>query len=292
VSEPNDIPPPVIDTPQPPVLAEPPTLHERILLVTVALTLAGVCWLISSSQGAEAGHIPWRSGSLLRAVTTLMALNFEYPTPRGVEVKWLIQSLGAAVGLLVATTAWYVRRQDQNYIEATPTTDTRPADGPRGLRHRPPWDLAQLLLLGFTGWMFLSAVWSPWPEAARGEGVRQLIFVVWAVALGRTLGRRGVRQSAMIMVVVLAFTAVIGIWYYYERNPQQRLKFPIGNPIFMAACLLPGITLILWAGWAAIVHRIRTAAPVTAGPAWRPWLLAVGGVIALVVLLKALQLTD
>ena len=291
---------PNTDRPEAPKADRPQSLHERAMIAIVIVTLAGCCWLLCPPPGAEEGHIPWRPGSALRALTTLMALNFEYPTHRGTDVKWLIQGFGAAAALLVAAAAWYVRHRPANGDDepdgaAIPTqagsaeTDVRPWWRAR------PWDLAQVSLVAFTGWMMLSALWSPWPQAALGEGVRQLIVTIWAVALGRTLMRSSVRQASAGMAAVLAITAVIGLWYYFERNPQQRLKFPIGNPIFMAACLLPGITVTLGAGLGLLAHHLR---PVPAGdnppklsspPMWA-W--AIGGAAALAAMSWALKLTD
>jgi len=45
------------------------------------------------------------------------------------------------------------------------------------------------------------------------------------------------------MVVVLTVASAVGLWHHYERSPVLRLEFPIGNPLFMAACLVPGILL-------------------------------------------------
>src|SRR6185503_13169590 len=102
---------------------------------------------------------------------------------------------------------------------------------------------AQITLVLVPCWAMLSALWAPWPQVAVSEGIRQLIFMLWAIALGRSLTRQGACKAAEILFLALAVTAVIGVWYYFERNPGQRLKFPIGNPIFLAACLLPGIIL-------------------------------------------------
>lgn len=233
--------------------AEPKSFHSLIMVWLVVVTIAGCCWLISSDQGGDGQevHKAWRPGSVLRAITTVMALNFEYPTRRGSEVKWLVQGLGAAAALLVAVTAWYVRRrprEEEAADEAAPVEPGTAKPGALGLRNRPAWDLAALALMALTGWMLLSTLWSPWWQMSLGEGVRQAIFTVWAVALGRTLTGRGVRQVAVGLVAVLAVTAAIGVWYHFERYPTERLKFPIGNPIFLASCLLPGIAIIF--GWA------------------------------------------
>jgi len=234
--------------------------HEHVLLGVLTVTLAACCWLISAGPGVEEGHQPWRTGSVLRVLTNLMALDFQYPTSRGTEIKWLIQGLGAAAALLVGAAAWYANtRQD---AEETDELSPLPGagQGDSGSRRGPsltPAGVAQLALVVFAAWAMLSARWAPWPEVAFGEGVRQLIMTIWAIALGQTLSRRGARKAAAALAAVLAITAVLGIWYRLERNPYQRLKFPIGNPIFLAACLLPGITLSVSGLLAALSGLLR-----------------------------------
>ena len=273
--------------------------YERLMVVVFVATLAATCWLISSGPGVEAGHIPWRPGSILRAITGLMALDFQYPTLRGVEVKWLVQGLGAAFALMAGMAGWFLasRQAETDRAELSPTEITE-----RNLAVTPdkltPANVAQGALLLFAGWTILSGLWSPWPTAALGEGLRQLTLAIWAIALGRTLGRRAVGQAAASMAVVLAVTAGIGIWYFFERNPYQRLKFPIGNPIFMATCLLPGITLVI-GGILGTVSRWWTGSELGAGVStelarWGrvDWAKAAAAVVGLFALCWALKLTD
>ncbi len=221
------------------------TAFDRVMLIIVAGTLAGTCLLISASEGTEPGQVPWRPGSILRIVTALMNLNHQYPTPRGVEVKWLVQGVGAAAALLAAVMGWFLGRGLR-----IADCELRIADSEkrqsfvRGFFSA--MDLttaAQAAFVLFAVWMMLSALWAPWPGAALGEGMRQAIVTVWAIALGRSLSRAAARRAAEILLAILAVTAALGVWYYFERNPGQRLKFPIGNPLFLCACLLPGFTL-------------------------------------------------
>lgn len=278
--------------------AEGRSLHDRIMVWIVILTIAGCCWLISGQQRAEAGHKPWRPGSVLRTVTTLMALNFEYPTRSGAEVKWLIQGLGAAAAMLVAAAAWHVRRRPRDEGDDLahsagdqPALQGETTQGPRRSGW-PAWQLAQFALLALTAWMALSALWSPWSEASFGEAVRQLIFTVWAIALGGTLIGRGVRQASVGLVTVLVLTAAVGIWYYFERNPSQRLKFPIGNPIFMASCLIPGVAVLLGLALGAAAQCRRRVVGPACDSRSRRWLAWMAGVVGLVALLWTLWLTD
>jgi len=229
------------------------------MLVALGITIAACCWLISAGPGVEDGSQPWQPGSMLRVLTTLMALDFEYPTPRGTEVKWLIQGLGAAAALLVGVAAWFAstRRNDEETGELLQQSelDGSQADSHNGPRLEPA-GMAQLAFLAFAAWAMISSKWAPWPELAIGEGLRQLIVIVWAIAIGRTLTRRGAKSAALTLAGILAITAVVGIWYRIERNPVQRLKFPIGNPLFLASCLLPGITLAFSWLVAAVVRTV------------------------------------
>ena len=224
------------------VQSRPLLTHERVMIVVLAITLAATCWLISAGRGTEEGHRAWRAGSALRIVTNLMALDFEYPTRRGSEIKWLTAGVGSAAAILVAGVVCYRRtRRDDDEIflsqqASFPEADDAPITNKLKIG---PAETAQLALVVYTGWMLASAMWARWPEAALGEAMRQLIFTVWAIALGRTLSRRSAPVACRVLAGVLVLTAIVGIWYYIERNPFQRLKFPIGNPIFLAACLIP-----------------------------------------------------
>jgi O-antigen ligase len=246
---------------------------ELVMLVVVGLTLAGNCLLVSAGEGVEAGHQAWRPGSVLRVVTELMTLNHQYPTARGVEIKWFIQGLGAAAALVVACAAWFLRsRREQEEVGPWPVAPSKKG----AMAALSPTAGAQMAMTLFALWCVASAFWSPWPAGSFGEGLRELMTVVYAIAIGRTLSRAAAARAAQVLLGVLAVTAVIGIWYHYERNPVQRLKFPIGNPLFLAACLLPGVTLGLGAIAAAIVGAISRAdeAQATREPSWR-W----GGIV-------------
>ncbi|UCD29087.1 MAG: O-antigen ligase family protein [Planctomycetota bacterium] len=279
------------------------TTLERVMIAIVAVTLVSSCLLISSVEGMEAGHQPWKPGSILRIITELMSFNYNYPTPRGVEIKWLIQGLGAAAALLAGAVAWYLRVRGQE--QELSLSSGKSYFGQTGEVKRLGIDFsaakaAQLTLVLFALWSLLSVLWSPWPTAAFGEGLRQLMVTVWAVVLGRTLGRKGARGAAGTMLIVLVITAILGIWYYYERNPYQRLKFPIGNPIFLAACLLPGLMLAFCTLIGAVQGMFSSvggwglpADPLRPRPkgVWYSWWLIIGAAVALMILLWAFKLS-
>ncbi|MEP0841261.1 MAG: O-antigen ligase family protein [Phycisphaerae bacterium] len=264
---------------------------ERVVTVIAVAGLAASCWLISSGGGrSEEGAIPWRPGSLLQMLTQMMALNFEHPTARGYEVKWLTQGLAGMAGLLAGVIGWFVsaRRAESAAEEAGRPRRvwTLRQRGELLFSSLTPTNSAQMAFLLFAGWSFLSAWWSPWPAGSAGEAFRQLIPIVFAIVLGRTLSPRGARAASALIAGVLALTAVIALWYYYERNPVQRLKFPIGNPIFLGAVMLPGVVLPLafLASAAVGAMRAKPAAAATATATLEPpsearqgwWLVAAG----------------
>lgn len=305
--------------PQPPIKAPANVAAEgysrqmkldRIMIVIVTLTVATTCFLISSSEGTEVGHQPWSQGSILQLLAELMAMNYQYPTARGVEIKWLTHGLGAAVALLVAAAAWFLatRREDESFVATTASPPNRKIRSPDGHPRSTlasalsPATAAQIVMVLFAGWMMLSALWAPWPAAALGEGIRQLMITLWAIALARTLSQRGVRNVATALVIVLTLMAGVGIWYYIERNPFQRLKFPIGNPIFLAACLLPGITLSIAALLNCLIDPFgkqpssKNATAKTTGTqndsTFHPYRVYIAAAVALVILFWAWRLTE
>lgn len=211
---------------------------DRLLIFVLVLTVAATCLLISADDTrTKMGTVAWSPNSALRVVVELMAMGYEYPTRSGGEIKWLAQHLGAVVMAAVVAVAWFVRSRRDEEDEPSAASSERTSSWSRIT----PVDAAQLAMLGFVGWATLSSLWSDWPAASLGEGVRLSLWVAWAIALGRALSHRGTLLGAAWLTGVLAVTAAIGIWYHIERNPVMRLGFPIGNPIFFAACLLPGL---------------------------------------------------
>ncbi len=284
-----DIPTPALT----PLRAAPPVTRadlsrDRILLWIMGIAIAAVCLLISAGGTiSEAGSRPWKPTSLLHPVTEVMSLFHVYPTPDGTEVKWLAQGLAAAAILAAVTLLWYGRAKE---LEDQGFPAGEAPGGIARLRGALTAETsAQIALALFSGWAVLSMLWAPWREAALGEGIRQLLLAAWAIALGRSLSRPAVRRACALFAILLAVTAVLGIWYRIERNPQERLKFPIGNPLFLAACLIPGI--MLGVSWLGTV--LWEPAKKDTGRSDRRWLLTVAGwSIAVVAMLWAMQLTD
>lgn len=275
---------------------------DRVMLAIIAVSLAACCLLLSAAQGAKAGMRPWSADSVLRVVVQLLNFDHQYPTYRGIGIKWLVQGLATAAALCAAVWIWTAKRQcdddlrEFNFAAAPPhTPDARPIF----LNTLSLAGAAQVAMLLFAGWAMLSSQWSPWPEGSLGGGLRHLFMVLWAIALGHSLSRAAARQAAALLVLVLALTAALGLWYYYVRNPLLRLEFPIGNPIFFAACMLPAILLALAAlanGVESLLSHRRSptaAANRVPGPSpLRILLVMLAAGLALAVILWAFVLTD
>ncbi len=274
------------------------SVFDRVLIAIIAVTLAAVCLLISAAHGTKTGYQSWGLDSVLRSVTELLNFNYRYPTSGGADIKWLAHGLGVVAAVLAAAVMWFARSRSggADLSEAAPEAVPKPTR-----RDIPPILAAQAILVLYALWAVLSAAWSPWGEASFGEGLRQVIWAMWALVLGRGLSRRGVRGAAVALASVLVVTAGLGLWYRYVRSPFMRLEFPIGNPLFMAACLLAGLLiagLVLFGIIAEMMDRSRSrkVAPAeTAGEVTRDmggWWLAIGALVAVVVMAWAFWLTE
>lgn len=268
---------------------------DRVMIAIVAVSLAGSCLLISAAQGTKQGYESWRPNSLLKIVTDLLNFNFQYPTLRGVEVKWLVHGLGAVAVILALCIAFYQRSKKRAQEE--------------GWQYRPPvqqplfkrWSAltplaaAMLSLAAYTVWSMLSALWSPYASGSLYEGLWRLFYLAWALGLGLTLTRRGGRQATIFMVIVLVVTAAMGIWYRYERSPELRLEFPIGNPLFLAACLIPGMLLSMgWVGQSlgVLIYGKNSGEQGGGDNAGKAVLRLIGGLLCLAVIGWAFWMTD
>ena len=79
---------------------------------------------------------------------------------------------------------------------------------------------------------------------------------LWALALGLGLNRSGARKAGYALAVAGVATAVVAVLYRIERNPTLRASHPIGNPLFLAACLIPGLVITLTAGWSGAADAV------------------------------------
>jgi O-antigen ligase/tetratricopeptide (TPR) repeat protein len=272
--------------------------HHVVLLFLLALVLAGNSFLTSSGHGQGEGAIPWSPDSLLQPLTEALNLRYAFPTPLGVEIKSWVFGAGTAALMIVAVIGWYVicaradRQQGLAEVSAEAQAPAAP-DSPEGASDKskilaanmPALAGAQLMFGILVAYSFLSANWSVAWDISLGGSVVLACQFAWAVALGRGLSPRAARVGARILVAVMVLTAGLAIWYFYERNPNFRAKYPLGNPLFLAVVLLPAILL----GICEIGGHVHAMLRRRARP--RVWISIVGGLIALVALVWCLTLT-
>jgi len=262
-------------TPPQVVAADAPADRWRSRLSLAALTLAlallAATYLLMSPPpgGAYPGASPWRPGSPLRGIVDLMALRGAAATARGVEIKdFAFQLASAAALLLLALRAC---------VSGLLPPEHHTAKG--------AWFYAQAFLSLWVVAALTSAAWSQDAAAALGQGAIYGLALAWAVALSWCLESRDVPRLLAGYVVVAALGAALSIWYFYERNPEHRPGFPIGNPNSLAACTLPAllIAVSLLAGrvWNAATRRT-----------FEGWPAALAAAAALVPLLWCFGLTD
>ncbi len=225
--------------PRPPAPVTPAATPGAALFIVGLALLAATFFLLSPPPGATyPGAVPWRPLSLLRELTTLLSLHGLAASVRGVEIKELALHLAAAVGLALA--GWYA--------------------GCGGAARRTRAGLlASIAQLCLGGWVLLSlasAAWSGQPDLARGQALLYALSFAWAVAVAAVLPGPLVRPLLVGYVGIASAGAALGIWYFFERNPNHRLGFPIGNPTVLAATLLPAI---LYCG-TVVVTSLRSAA--------------------------------
>lgn len=234
--------------------APPSPATHVVMVVVVIAVLLGNNFLTSSGEGQIDGSVPWSETSVLRPVAELLNLSFQFATPTGSEVKELIFGVGAAIAILVGVIAFFGRSHD----EGLPTPATEPTGKPSAEPGSPPpgtWKRiaalnltklhgAQVLMGIAVVWSFQSINWSQHAKLyALGGSVVMATAFLWSLGVSLGLDRRTARIATVALVWVSVLTALMAIWYFYERNPNQRAKYPIGNPLFLTAVLIPATLL-------------------------------------------------
>lgn len=265
-----------------------------VLLAVILLALAGCCLLTSAGKPAVLpdGAVEWHPDSLLLALVEILDLQYAQPTPNGVAIKGLVHGAASGVALLIAALgliAWARAETQHSAIdtvyEAAPAASLS-SGGPQPLARRQlnPVRTAQGLWLAFLLWSFASVYWSDAPAYAHGGACLIAIQSFWAFALAFGLNRRAAVLAGHLLVAVLTATAALAIAYHAQRNPTLRASYPVGNPIFLASCLLPGIVV-------ALVTLVMGAVGAVRGAAKRGLLSASFAAAALVLLVWAFWLT-
>ncbi len=225
-------------------------LHVVVVCIGCA-TLAASCLLTSGPHRSilHDGAVEWGPDSALRAVVTVLNLDFSQTTAKGIAVKALSLGLGTSLALFALACSLGLRSHsgdeqstdDITTEEAAGTDTSHQAQG--GKKHIPILAAAQLLMVAFLGFSSLSSLWSDTPSIALGASVLLGIQLAWSYALGFGLNRKAGGAAAVGLVAVLTLTAIMAIAYYAERNSTLRASYPLGNPLFLAACLIPGILI-------------------------------------------------
>jgi len=278
--------------------------HHVVMLFLLVLVLAGNNFLTSSGRGQEEGAVPWSADSLLQPLVEALNLRYAFPTPLGVEVKSWVFGAGTATAMIVAAIGWYLTCVQQRRRRAKASTDhtdpvgatatceapgePRPSGGYAGKRLPANMSAlagAQFMLAILVVYSFVSANWSVTWDISLGGSVVLGAQFAWAIALGRGMNPRAARIGARILLVITVLTAGLAIWYFYERNPAFRAKYPIGNPLFLAAVLLPAILLCGCGLGGRLQAWTRHHSPASL------WFGLLAGLVALTVLLWCFLLT-
>jgi O-antigen ligase len=192
-----------------------------------------------------------------------MSLNGRLVSVRGVEVKDLALQVSCALGLALTGVCLLRRRTAGGSLRM----------GAAGY--------AELLLAGWVALSLASSLWAGDARAALTQGLIYALNLGWAVAVAATLRRQHVAALLNVVLVISTVGAGLCVWYYYERNPYHRPGFPIGNPLTLAAAIVPGVLIAMGlVGQAAVQWRRKT-----------PW-RGLGGLAALVPLVWCLVLTQ
>ncbi len=267
---------------------------DVVLICIVVMTVAGGALLLSAAKPTAPvdGAIEWHTESPLRALVELLCLNYQVPTNYPGDVKNFILALGAGLAAIAASIAIAAgsRTRDEGADNddislSSSTSMAQQTEQPSSKIHVAPLIAAQVLVVLYLLWSFASSRWSLAPELAIGGSILLAIHFLWASALGHGLSPSAARLATRAVVAAMAVTAVVAIWYHYGRKPTMRADFPVGNPSFLSACLIPGILL---AG-GIVCERIMGAIEARRA---RPLVFAIPALAVIVVSLWAFYVAD
>ncbi|NOX58131.1 MAG: hypothetical protein GXP29_04645 [Planctomycetes bacterium] len=230
-----------------------------VMLGLFFLALAGNCLLTSAGKPVvlHDGANEWDPDSLLLSVVEILDLQYAQPTPNGTAIKSLVAGTASGVGIFLAMIGLWLRSRDQDapddvdtVIEVDQSASAaesphaeHPFDAPK--KHLDPILGSQVLMLLYVLWAFASILWSHAPAFSSGAAIILGINVLWAFALAYGLNRRAAAIAGYMLVGVLVVTGVLAILYHQQRNPNLRASYPLGNPLILSACLMPGVLLAI-----------------------------------------------
>ncbi|KAB2944956.1 MAG: O-antigen ligase family protein [Phycisphaerae bacterium] len=244
-------------------------LHVVMIVLVVAM-LCGGFLLLSVPESVELvdGARAWGANSLLRSVVQLLCLNYEAPARHADAIKSFCLMFFTAAALICVSVVLASRRSpDAEEVAApaaaapvlppgdTPAQESAASDAekdqPAARRNIAPLIAAHITGGLFVAWLLIRALTTS--AASPGGGASSAISLalaaaavsgvglLWSFALSASLTRSAARLAVGGLMIVSVIAASLAIWYFYERNPHLRAKFPFGNPTFLAACLLPGL---------------------------------------------------
>ncbi|RME38950.1 MAG: hypothetical protein D6788_06395 [Planctomycetota bacterium] len=233
--------------------AEPLRPLQAVTLCVLVGVAGGGMLLLSAARPTAPvdGAIEWHEGSPLHAVVELLCLNHQAPTLYAGAVKNYLLGLGAGLTAVALAVALLAGGRGGRHDADDPPSEEPPVETveepawEHGRHHTAPLRTARILCVLYLLWSFASMRWSAAPQIALGASLLLGIEFLWAFALSLTLTVRAAHLASRIVLAVLGVTAGVAIWYHYGRNPTLRADFPVGNPVFLATCLIPGITLAL-----------------------------------------------
>lgn len=199
------------------------------IVITAAIVLAGDCLLNCPGRFSEAHE---KDTSLLRPVVSMLGLFGKFGTQRGVEVRNLVFFTGAAgvsiiAGLCLALGSIRSRYSIDDLLDG------------RSRAASPVFWWIVLLIVSA-----LSSIFSHAPAFCQGQMIVRLLQFAWWWPIATILSPRQTRALSMALVTVLGVTAAIGLAYHFMRiwpgQHDARLQYPLGNELWMAACILPG----------------------------------------------------
>jgi O-antigen ligase len=238
-----------------------------VMICLVAVTVAGGSLLLSAAGPVAPvdGAIPWREESPLRAVVGLLCLNYEVPTIYAGDVKNYILGIGAGLAILSLTIAIVVGSPTRVRDSGTSDVPVSPEAPPQVEELRPsrrlhvaPLIAAQVLVGLYLLWSFASSRWLWAPELALGASILLTVQFLWVLGIGNGLSSSAAHIASRAVVGIGVATAAVAVWYHYGRNPTLRADFPVGNPSFLAACLIPVILLGAAYICEAVLRAVRT----------------------------------
>ncbi len=201
------------------------------MVVIAALALLANCLLTSPSTFSEAHR---NDTTILKRIVDTLGLSGNYPTARGIEVRNLAFYLGAACIALVAGLRMILAARTPR-LTVDDLLDLK-------ARAASPYFWWLLLLLV----SFFSSTYSHAPDMCRGQMYARFLQTAWLWPLAAMLRIRHARTLAAALLGALALTAALSLAYYAIRmTPGRRLAYPLGNELWLGACLLPGLFLAI-----------------------------------------------